>query len=185
MSVKCCSGRCFGLLLSALGAALSAYALYVEIKAESEPDYKALCDIDDTISCSRVFNSRWGKGFGFVGPLTGLSDSHWAVQKNPVYGLVFYGLMALLCLCNVAFFARLQFYLSIAANLMSVYLGYVLYFELKGLCVVCVSTYVVNFFLLIASWCKLRHLRAANAEARADRVNRLPTTSKADFKKNI
>ena len=45
---------------------------------------------------------------------------------------------------------------SIAANFGSVYLGYILLFILKDFCLVCVSTYVVNFLLLVASVIKLR-----------------------------
>ena len=48
-----CSTKCWGLLLSALGLALSGYALFVEIQAQNDENYQAMCDIDETISCSK------------------------------------------------------------------------------------------------------------------------------------
>lgn len=41
-----------------LGISLSAYAFYVETKAEGDNDYKALCDINEKMSCSKVFLSE-------------------------------------------------------------------------------------------------------------------------------
>ena len=83
-----------------------------------------------------------------------------------------------------------QLYTAFVSNLGSVYLGYVLYFVLKNLCVVCVAIYAVNFLLLVASFVKLRKLRQL-AERRTQyeggsmRAN-LPTRANpTDFKKNI
>ena len=39
----------------------------------------------------------------------------------------------------------------------SVYLAYILAFVLRDLCVVCVATYVVNFYLLYASYHRYQH----------------------------
>ena len=47
---------------------------------------------------------------------------------------------------NAAF---MQIIFCILANLGSVYLGYILYVILEDLCIVCVSTYIINFFLLV------------------------------------
>lgn len=44
----------------------------------------------------------------------------------------------------------------------SVYLGYILYFVLEELCPVCISTYLVNFVLFIASFCKLKNIKSAS-----------------------
>jgi vitamin-K-epoxide reductase (warfarin-sensitive) len=41
----------------------------------------------------------------------------------------------------------------------SVYLGYILYFVLQDLCVVCISTYAVNFALLIIALVRVSYLK--------------------------
>ena len=74
----------------------------------ADPEYRPLCDLDEGVSCSVAFNSSYGRGFGFVHKLVGGDEDHWLVQPNPVYGLAFYSLMALLALLNFVFTARIQ-----------------------------------------------------------------------------
>ena len=88
--------------------------------------------------------------------------------------------------------AEFQFYMLILANFMSIYLGYLLYAVLKTLCVVCVSTYIVNFLLLLTLYCRRNALRpkAAPEYSRIDwNKPGLPTSSRSGggdaFKKNI
>lgn len=45
--------------------------------------------------------------------------------------------------------ARIQVYLGLISNGMSLYLAYLLYFVLQDFCVVCVSTYIVNIVIII------------------------------------
>ncbi len=53
-------------LLAFTGLLLSAYALFVEIAKTSDTGYVAACDINAWVSCSRVFASPYGKGFGWL-----------------------------------------------------------------------------------------------------------------------
>ena len=46
------------LLLCLLGMLVSVFALYVEINKERNSDYRAICDISESVSCSTVFMSR-------------------------------------------------------------------------------------------------------------------------------
>lgn len=48
-----------------IGVALSCYAYYVELSVQSDKDYVAMCDIDEKISCTKVFHSEWVFFFSF------------------------------------------------------------------------------------------------------------------------
>ena len=92
---------------------------------------------------------------------------------------------------NSRFLVSFQFYMLILANCMSVYLGYLLYAVLKTMCVVCISTYGVNFLLLVLTYCRRNYLRP-KSQPEYSRVDwskpGLPTSSRGgstDFKKNI
>ena len=45
--------------LCVLGLCLSVYALHVELSRERNPDYRAMCDLGESVSCSKVFTSRY------------------------------------------------------------------------------------------------------------------------------
>lgn len=45
--------------------------------------------------------------------------------------------------------ARIQVFLALISNGLSLYLAYLLYFVLEDFCVVCVSTYIVNIAIII------------------------------------
>lgn len=45
-------------LVSSFGLLLSLYALYVEVKMESDSRYKPLCDLGPKISCSAAFLTK-------------------------------------------------------------------------------------------------------------------------------
>lgn len=47
------------IFLCALGLLLSVYALHVELSRERDPEYRAMCDLGESVSCSKVFSSRY------------------------------------------------------------------------------------------------------------------------------
>ena len=70
-----CSCRLFGLTLCLGGLALSLYAYYVEVMMEaSGGQYEALCDVSEKVSCTKVFNTSFAKGFGIVDKVVGEFD---------------------------------------------------------------------------------------------------------------
>ncbi|RDD41557.1 Vitamin K epoxide reductase complex subunit 1 [Trichoplax sp. H2] len=75
-------------VMSLVGLALSVYALHVETTKESNKNYKAFCDFGASISCSKVFTSKYGKGFGLIAPIFGQHSS--LNQPNSIYGIIFY-----------------------------------------------------------------------------------------------
>ncbi|CAJ1080985.1 vitamin K epoxide reductase complex subunit 1 [Xyrichtys novacula] len=134
------------IFLCVFGMCLSVYALHVELSRESNPDYRAMCDLGESVSCSKVFTSRWGRGFGLVqffvdkdSPLN---------QPNSVLGIIFYTLqmgMGLSLSKKAAVFLVFSSWVSVAGSL---YLASILAFVLGDFCMVCVSTYIINFALL-------------------------------------
>merc|ERR1712062_617739 len=120
----CCAilSRWLSLLLYVSGIGLSSYAYYVEVAKEADEKYVALCDINEDISCSRVFSSKYGKGFGLVGPFLG--QDHVLNQPNALYGIGFYSILTLLFICGGSskFLAYIQFYSFFIASGLSCYL---------------------------------------------------------------
>ncbi len=121
------------LWLVACGLLLALYAMHVEHKATRNKRYRALCDINDRISCSKAFTSRYGYHFGI---------------SNAVWGVVFYVLVGALLFLE-AFWV--VFVLALIATLGSFYLAYFLYFKLKDFCIICTGIYLVNLALLVTS----------------------------------
>lgn len=128
-------------------------------KKTSDANYRAMCDLSSSISCSKVFTSRWGRGFGLLGTIFG-NDS--AVnQSNSVYGILFYIFQLLLGLTASAMAALILMTTSIASVMGSLYLGYILYFVLKDFCVICITTYLLNFILFVLNYKRLVYLNEA------------------------
>ncbi len=44
-----------------VGIAFSCYAFYVETKKEQDDSYVAMCDINEHMSCTKVFSSKYGQ----------------------------------------------------------------------------------------------------------------------------
>ncbi|TWW81337.1 vitamin K epoxide reductase complex subunit 1 [Takifugu flavidus] len=137
------------IFLCVFGLVLSVYALHVELSRERNPDYRAMCDLGESVSCSKVFSSRWGRGFGLVQYFVD-KDSP-LNQPNSVLGIIFYTLQMCLGLSlsrKAALFLVFSSWVSVAGSL---YLASILAFVLGDFCMVCVSTYLVNFVLLFTN----------------------------------
>ncbi|NP_001027838.1 vitamin K epoxide reductase complex subunit 1 [Takifugu rubripes] len=137
------------IFLCVFGLLLSVYALHVELSRERNPDYRAMCDLGESVSCSKVFSSRWGRGFGLVQYFVD-KDSP-LNQPNSVLGIIFYTLQMCLGLSlsrKAALFLVFSSWVSVAGSL---YLASILAFVLGDFCMVCVSTYLVNFVLLFTN----------------------------------
>ncbi|KAK1787888.1 hypothetical protein P4O66_016368, partial [Electrophorus voltai] len=103
--------------------------------------------------------NRWGRGFGLLGSIFG-NDS--AInQPNSVYGLFFYVFQLLLGMTVSAMAALILMTTSIVSVMGSLYLAYILYFVLKDFCVICISTYALNFILLVLNYKRLVYLNEA------------------------
>ncbi|KAM8961257.1 vitamin K epoxide reductase complex subunit 1-like protein 1 [Pelodytes ibericus] len=159
--------RAARLLLGSVGVALSVYAFHVETSKERDTEYTALCDINPSISCSKVFTSRWGRGFGLVENILGPQSL--ANQPNSVFGILFYLLQILLGFVGSVTAAVTLLGTSLLSIGGSLYLAYILFYILEDFCVICVTTYVLNFALLLLNIKRLRSLRTEPRKTRSKR----------------
>ncbi|XP_011300414.1 vitamin K epoxide reductase complex subunit 1 isoform X1 [Fopius arisanus] len=155
-----------GLVTSCVvGLALSYYSYIVETAKEQDENYEAMCDISEHVSCTKAFMSEYGKGFGLI------PESSIFYLPNCLYGLGFYAIIAIISVFNKFSYTVVLLSLSIGSCLSSVYLAWVLYI-LNSVCVVCVSTYVVNAVILVLSYRKLRILTRPVPSAYSQKSNR-------------
>ena len=76
-------------VLSGLGFLIAVYSYYVKWSYKRNPSgYRALCDLGENISCSRVITSKYGSGFGVVGRLFGEKSN--LNVSNSILGALFY-----------------------------------------------------------------------------------------------
>lgn len=54
------------IFLCVFGLVLSVYALHVELSRERNPNYRAMCDLGESVSCSKVFTSRYVFTYLFI-----------------------------------------------------------------------------------------------------------------------
>ncbi|XP_032357952.1 vitamin K epoxide reductase complex subunit 1 [Etheostoma spectabile] len=149
--------------LCVVGLFLSVYALHVELSRERNPDYRAMCDLGESVSCSKVFTSRWGRGFGLV-QFFAAKESH-LNQPNSVLGIIFYTLQMGLGLSLSKKAAMLLVFSSWVSVAGSLYLASILAFVLGDFCMVCVSTYIVNFALLFTNLKRRKAIEAMKEKA--------------------
>jgi len=129
------------------------YAFYVGNMAMASPPvggraaksgFKARCDFSTGASCSTVARSQYGVGLGLIKP-----NGPWGflALPNSSYGVIYYVAMLFTQLPSAYSVPRarqIALILSACALFASFYLGYLLVFVIKNLCVVCVATYLVN-----------------------------------------
>ena len=129
-------------LASIAGLFVSIYALVIEYATESSTEYKPMCDINQYISCSAPLTSQYGKGFGVL--------PTWMALRNPYFGIAFYTTVLTLSWFPPGHLtSKILAILAFTSNLMSIYLGSILLFVIQSLCLVCFTTYIINFLLLL------------------------------------
>ncbi|TFK01274.1 Poly [Platysternon megacephalum] len=114
----------------------------MESSRERDPGDWAMCDLIPSVSCSKVFTSRWGRGFGLVEVLLGKHSIF--NQPNSLFGIVFYILQTLLGFSPSTLAAVTLLGTSVVSIAGSLYLAYILFFVLHDFCLVCVTTYLLN-----------------------------------------
>lgn len=122
------------IIIAIIGLAISLYGISVERKLQHDAQYKAACDISDTISCTRPFLSPYGKMLGI--------SNIWA-------SALYYCAIIILSILN---FQMLLLLVSCAGVAVSVVFAYILYFKIRSLCLICTSLYLVNIALALTCY---------------------------------
>jgi vitamin-K-epoxide reductase (warfarin-sensitive) len=120
------------LIIALIGLAISLYGINVERKLQQNAQYKAACDINDSISCSKPMLSEYNKMFGI--------SNIWA-------SALYYCAIIALILLNLP---KLTLLLACAGVAVSAVFAYILYFKIQSLCLICTSLYIVNIALACA-----------------------------------
>ncbi|MGE0009541.1 MAG: vitamin K epoxide reductase family protein [Candidatus Babeliales bacterium] len=128
---------CVIALLAVLGLSISLYSFWVDRKLLHDATYKPMCDLSDKVSCSKPFSTPYSEVLGI---------------SNTVISIIFYTSMFWLAM---GCFSRSLFLGALISVVASIYLAYLLFFKIKSLCLICVSLYIVNILLLIATYYNL------------------------------
>ncbi|XP_060840029.1 vitamin K epoxide reductase complex subunit 1-like protein 1 [Rhopalosiphum padi] len=145
-----------------IGFCVSAYALYVEISLENDPDFEPLCDLRKYVKCSPAFISPYAKGFGIVRYIFG-ENSAFNVP-NGLTGMLFYVLSFILSCSDRHKIVNVHYYLAIMSNVSTFYLASVLVFIVRELCLVCLTTYFINAISLLCVSSKRRQLLSLSTD---------------------
>ncbi|XP_029648744.1 vitamin K epoxide reductase complex subunit 1-like protein 1 isoform X2 [Octopus sinensis] len=138
------------IIFSFVGILLSIYALYVEIRKEADPTFKAVCDLGNNVSCSKVLTSKYGRGFGIVEALVG--KENFMNVRNCNLGILFYAAQIILSFFPGYIPIYMLYWSALISVLGCVYLAYILVFVLKDLCILCMATYVINACILVLNY---------------------------------
>ena len=130
------------LLLALVGFASAATSTYVHYQMVADPSYTSFCDINDTVSCTQVYQSR----FGSIGGI-----------PVALLGACWFALVGLLTLAtgrgSTELDENIGTYLLVLSTLglaVVLFLGYASFMVLGAVCVLCVVVYlaVIGIFLL-------------------------------------
>ena len=135
--------RRLSLGVAVAGLCITLYTSYVYTQKIEDPDYQALCDISETLSCSNAVTSKFSKNLGLHQII---GESPFSIP-NFLLGIFFYTFYILSILTDYLKFLLLP--ASFASVLVSIYLFYILNFVMKVVCLICYASYVVAFALFI------------------------------------
>jgi uncharacterized membrane protein/protein-disulfide isomerase len=132
----------FALACAVLGLAASAWAANVHYHLLYDPTYTSFCDVNATVSCTTVYQSRFS-----------------TVRGMPVaiLGAIWFAVAGLLALGGLTARDSVResipgylFVLSTAGLAVILYLGYASFFLIKAVCILCLTTYaaVIGLFLV-------------------------------------
>ncbi|XP_020803777.1 vitamin K epoxide reductase complex subunit 1 [Drosophila serrata] len=132
-----------------MGLVISWYSLYVKFRLDADADYKPICDVHDNISCSLVFKSIYGNGFGL---------SSKGSPPNGAIGCVFYVAYFLSSFFEHKWLCLAQLLLCTVTLFLCIYLAFLLVFVFQDICLVCLAIYLIHTWLFQEVWRRYRRL---------------------------
>jgi len=133
----------FALLCSLVGLGVSSAAAYTHYHLLYDPAYRSFCDVNETISCTQVYLSRFSTVRGIPVALFG-ATAFVAAALLSVAGLT----------ARPAVRENVPGYLFVLSTLslaVILYLGYASFVLLKAVCLLCLTTYAAVIGLFIVS----------------------------------
>jgi uncharacterized membrane protein/protein-disulfide isomerase len=128
---------------AALGLLASSASTYVHHRLLTDPSYLSACDISSTVSCSQAYLSRYG--------------SFWGVPVA-IGGILYFALAFLMTAIGGRPASKSRenipgylFGLSTVALAFVLYLAWASFFQVKAVCLLCVTTYVAVIAIFIIS----------------------------------
>lgn len=130
------------LAFAALGLAASSTSSYVHYKLLTQPSYTSFCDVNETVSCTQAYLSRYGSFLGVPVALAGVT--------------FFVLVLALALVARGGTHAAESapgyiFVLSTIGLAFVLYLGWASYVVLKAFCLLCALTYIAVIALFVIS----------------------------------
>lgn len=146
-----------------VGLAFAAASTWVHYRILHDPLYSSICDVSSTFSCTEAYTSRYGTVAGVPVALIGV--------------LYFGSVLMLIALCGRSVSARQNlggyvFAISTFGLAGVLYLGYVSFFVLQAVCLLCVGVYAAIIALVLIS-----------ARAVKDPMTTLPTRASDDIRR--
>ncbi|XP_060655775.1 vitamin K epoxide reductase complex subunit 1 [Drosophila nasuta] len=151
-------------VLCICGLVISIYSLYVKVQLDYDDSYAAMCDLAEQVSCTAVFKSEYGRGFGLTQLIFGASSTY-LNPPNGSIGVVFYVLLFISSFYERRWICQLQLLSAIVSLLLCIYLGGLLLLVLYDCCVVCVCIYAVHMLLLMEVYGRYRRIYTTKAKA--------------------
>ncbi|KAH8372707.1 hypothetical protein KR009_003234 [Drosophila setifemur] len=143
--------------ICACGLAISLYSLYVKFKLGENENYRPMCDVGDNVSCSLVFKSQYGDGFGLSTKIFGRQMPK-LNPPNGAFGCAFYLMYFLSSFFEQRWLCLAQLVVCSLALLLCVYLGFLLVFVFYNCCVVCLTIYIIQSWLFLEVFSRYRRL---------------------------
>jgi len=120
-------------LLALIGLLIATYMIYAKTRKSKNTHYRAICDLSDRVSCTKVFETKYSRLLGVPNALLG--------------GIMYF---TIFILANLGYPSAVTI-ISGLGVLMSAYLAYGLVKE-KIVCIMCIASYVITCAIFILSW---------------------------------